>query len=415
VSLFERGAGARHPAGGLEKEEKGMDHVLRCSGYELMKSDMVRAEGCTLYDAQGKRFVDLEAGVWCSGLGHNHPRVNEAIQRQLEEIAHIAYRYTTPLIEEAAMAVLETVGLPDGRCVFLSSGSEAVEFAVQVARRLTEQPLHLTLTDSYLAAYGSAGRQSPEEWVRFDWHVCRGCPHEEGCDPECDYLQEIPFERVGGVVFEPGCTGGLVKFPPRQLVEGLARRVRERQGLVLVDEVTTGMGRTGRWYGFEHYGLEPDIVAVGKGLGNGYPVSAVVMTDEVASRLEKGAFHYAQSHQNDPLGCAVAKEVIAVIRDEGLVERSARVGHDFLGKLQRLGERHAVVEDVRGRGLMIAMELAYEAVGQSVYEGLMEAGFLAGWKPAAKVLRFYPPLTVAEEDLARLVGALDAALSETGR
>jgi acetylornithine aminotransferase len=387
-----------------------MNHVLRCSGYELMKSDIVRGEGCILYDAQGERFVDLEAGVWCAGLGHNHRRVNEAIQRQLEEVAHIAYRYTTPLVEEAAIAVLETVGLPDGRCVFLSSGSEAVEFGVQVARRLTEQPLQLTLTDSYLAAYGSAGRKSPEEWVGFDWRACRECPHDEGCDSGCDHLQEIPFERVGGFVFEPGCTGGLVKFPPRQLVEGLAGRVRQRQGLVVVDEVTTGMGRTGRWYGFEHYGLKPDIVAVGKGLGNGYPVSAVLMTDKVAGRLEDSAFHYAQSHQNDPLGCAVAKEVISVIRDEGLVERSARLGGRFLEDLRRLGERHAVVEDVRGRGLMIAVELADEAAGQSVYERLMEAGFLAGWKPAAKVLRFYPPLTVAEEELARLVEALDAAL-----
>lgn len=389
-----------------------MNHVLRCSGYELMKSDMVRAEGCSLYDAQGKRFVDLEAGVWCAGLGHNHRRVNEAIQRQLEEIAHIGYRYTTPLVEEAATAVVETVRLPDGRCVFLSSGSEAVEFGGQVARRLTGQPLQLTLTDSYLAAYGSAGRKHPEEWVCFDWRACRECPHDEGCDPGCDHLQEIPFEQVGGFVFEPGSTGGLVKFPPRQLVEGLARRVRDGHGLVVVDEVTTGMGRTGRWYGFEHYGLKPDIVAVGKGLGNGYPVSAVVMTDEVAGRLEGSAFHYAQSHQNDPLGCAAAKEVISVIRDEGLIERSARVGHDFLEVLERLGEQYAVVEDVRGRGLMIAMELTNEVTGEGLYRRLLAGGFLAGWKPAAKVLRFYPPLTVAEADLSRLVDVLDGALEE---
>jgi len=223
-----------------------MNHVLRCSGYQLMKSDMVRAEGCYLYDAEGDGFLDLEAGVWCAGLGHNHQRINEAIQRQLKEVAHIGYRYTTPLVEEAAMAVLETMGLPDGRCVFLSSGSEAVAFGVEVARRLTEQPLHLTLQDSYLAAYGSAGRKSSEEWVRFDWRACRGCPHYDGCDPGCEHLREIPFEQIGAFVFEPGSTGGLVRFPPRQLVEHLARRVREQQGLVVVDEVTTGMERTGR-------------------------------------------------------------------------------------------------------------------------------------------------------------------------
>jgi acetylornithine aminotransferase len=393
-----------------------MDHVLRCSGYRVMKSDIVRAEGCTLYDAEGRRFLDLEAGVWCAGLGHNHQRVNEAIRRQLKEIAHIGYRYSTPLVEEAAMAVLQTMGLPNGRCVFLSSGSEAVEFGVEIARRLTEQPLHLTLRDSYLAAYGSAGRKSPGEWACFDWHACTGCPHSEGCDPGCDHLRDIPFEQTAAFVFEPGSTGGLVRFPPRQLVEYLATRIREQQGLVVVDEVTTGMGRTGRWYGFEHYGLKPDIVAVGKGLGNGYPVSAVAMTDRVASRLEKATFHYAQSHQNDPLGCAIAKAVIAVIREERLVERSARAGRDFLEELQRLSERRPGVKEVRGRGLMIAMELIDEVIGNVVYERLLAGGLLAGWKAATKVLRFYPPLTVADEDLALLVDALDVALEgETSR
>ena len=147
-------------------------------------------------------------------------------------------------------------------------------------------------------------------------------------------------------------------------------------------------------------------------MGNGYPVSAVGMTDEIASRLEKSAFHYAQSHQNDPLGCAVAKEVIAVIQEEGLVESSGRARHEFLEELQRLGERHAVVKDVRGRGLMIAMELTDELIGTMVYERLLADGFLAGWKPVAKVLRFYPPLAVGEADLSRLVEALDGALEE---
>jgi acetylornithine/N-succinyldiaminopimelate aminotransferase len=353
--------------------------------------------------------VDLEAGVWCTALGHSHPRINQAINAQIEQVMHLYYRYTNDLVEEAATEVLDSVALPEGKCVFLSSGSEAVEFGVQVARRITGKPLLLTLSHTYLAAYGSAGRQSPDEWFCFDWSGCAACPHPDECDPGCVRLRDIPFERVGGLVFEPGNSSGLVKLPPGPLVQTLARMVKGGQGLVVVDEVTTGMGRTGAWCGFEHYALEPHVVALGKGLGNGYPVSAVAMTHEVATRLLEGDLHYAQSHQNDPLGCAVAKEVISVIREEGLVERSHRVGASFVRDLKELARRHDAVKEVRGRGLMIAVELR-GLPALSVYAELLERGFAVGCKPAANLLRFYPPLTIDEQDIAQLLKHLDLVL-----
>jgi acetylornithine aminotransferase len=340
--------------------------------------------------------------------------VLDAMRAQAEQVMHLAYRYTNDLVEEAAASVLETVAVADGKCVFLCSGSEAVEFGVQVTRRITGKPLLLTLYDAYLAAYWSAGRKSAEEWVCFDWRACAACPHVDACAPSCPHLREIPFERIGGLAFEPGSTSGLVRFPPKSLVQVLARMVQQRGGLVVVDEVTTGLGRTGAWYGFQHYGLQPDIVALGKGLGNGYPVSAVAMTRAVASRLENTMFHYAQSHQNDPLGCAIAKTVIAVIREEDLVERSRRIGERFLHELEVLAERHDAIQEVRGRGLMIALELAdgeEGALATSLYRDLLERGFAVGCKPAADLLRFYPPLIIGLEDIAGLVESLDEVLT----
>ena len=394
-----------------------MSHVLRCSGYEIVKTDMVRGRDCYLYDVHDRRYVDFEAGVWCTALGHNHWRVNQTIRTQIEQIIHLGYRYTNGLVEEAAVEVLGTVALSDGKCVFLSSGSEAVEFGVQIARRITGQPLLLTLSDSYLAAYGSAGRKSLEEWYCFDWSVCVACPHSDECDPQCSHLREIPFERIGGLVFEPGNTSGLVKLPPKQLVQTLVSMVKQQHGLVVVDEVTTGLGRTGAWYGFQHYALQPDIIALGKGLGNGYPVSAVVMTHDIADRLDNSAFRYAQSHQNDPLGCAIAKEVVTVIGEDGLVERSNRGGTYFLHELEHLEKRHDIVKEVRGRGFMIAME--FESNDEhfsltSVYHELLERGFLVGYKPAANLLRFYPALTIREEDIAQLLENLDHILEVLG-
>lgn len=390
-----------------------MGHIFNSTGVEIFKADIVRGEGCYLYDVSNQRYIDFESGVWCTALGHNHWRINQAIQKQLTEISHLGYRFTHAVVEEAAARLLETVHLVEGKCIFLSSGSEAVEMGVQIARRLTGRPLLVTLSNSYLAAFGSAGWRSSDEWHLFDWSGCKGCQREKGCDPECEQLRGIPWEMIGGVVFEPGNTSGRVLLPPMQLVQKLEEIVRRQQGLVVVDEVTTGFGRTGMWYGFEHYGLKPDIVAVGKGMGNGYPVSAVVMTEEIARALEESQFRYAQSHQNDALGCAVAGEVIVVMQEEGLVEQSRTVGAVFLEELQGLAHKHECVKEVRGRGLMMALEFEDDDEHfslQAVHRELFARGFLVGCVPAARLFRFYPPLVVRVEEVQELVQQLDEIL-----
>jgi acetylornithine aminotransferase len=274
----------------------------------------------------------------------------------------------------------------------------------------------LTLADSFLGSFGSAGKKRPEEWFCLDWRACASCAKGEDCDPCCDCLKAIPFERIGGFVFEPGSASGWVRFPPRGLVRALAARVKEMGSLVVVNEVTTGMGRTGTWYGFQHYDLRPDLVAIGKGLGNGYPVSCAAMTAEVAHRLEEGEFRYAQSHQNDPLGCAVASEVVAVLREEDLVARSSRVGASFLAALKSLAGRHAAIQAVRGRGLMIAFELdpaRSDISATAVYQDLLERGFLVGISSkstAPNFVRFDPALIVKEEEIEGLLENLEGVM-----
>ena len=391
-----------------------MSRVFRCSGYSLVLEDIVRAQGSRLFDSSGKSYLDFEAGVWCAALGHNHPRVNRALADQMNRVAHIGYRYTSDVVESAADRVLATTPFEDGKAVFLSSGSEAVEFAVQAARRLKGRPLLLTLSDSYLAAYGSAGTKSEEDWYSFDWRDCKACSCVDCCDPQCKLLQEVPIDRIGGFVFEPGSSGGLVRFPPPRLVRALASMVEEEDGLIVVDEVTTGLGRTGKWYGFQHYDIAPDFIAMGKGLGNGYPVSAVAMNARVAHALEQSKFHHAQSHQNDPLACAVAAELLTVIRDENLIEHSRELGARLLHGLQDLGVSSGFVREVRGRGLMAALELASEGKHSplaSAYRSLLERGFAVGYKPEAGILRFLPPLTINRDDIDALIGSLGDVLT----
>lgn len=385
-----------------------MDHILKC--HDIAKISFVRGENCYLYDEQGKRYVDFESGIWSTVAGHSHPRINQVMSTQIAQVIHLGTAYPSFLAEEAARDVLDITVSDDGKCVFLSSGSEAVEFAVQAARRVTGKHLLLTFTNSYLGAYGSSGRKRADEWCLFDWDI--------GADKDpSDRLKEIPFESIGGFVFEPGGSGlGFVRFPPKQLVRSIVQRVRQEGGLLVVNEVTTGMGRTGKWFGFQHYDIQPDIVSLGKGLGNGYPVSAVAMKRGIAEKLENSGFRYVQSHQNDPLGCSVAREVIAVLREKHWVERGNALGAYFLEGLKQL-ERHTVVKEARGRGMLLALEFhPHESFSAtSAYQSLLEQGLLVGYYPAGNILRFDPALTIEKKDVAHLLDCLDRILETAER
>jgi acetylornithine/N-succinyldiaminopimelate aminotransferase len=390
-----------------------MDKILKCCGYNEYEINIIRGQGDCLYDDQDRKYIDFEAGVWSTALGHSHPRVNLAIKRQTDQIIHLGYQYKNPIVEEAAVKVLETVQMSDGKCIFLGSGSESVEFGVQSIRRITQQPLLLSLAGSYLAAYGSAGRRSLEEWYLFDWSRCKDCVLDE-CSSDCCCFKEIPFERIGGLIFEPGNTSGQVKLPPKKLVKNLESTVREHHGVIMANEVTTGFGRTGKWFGYEHYDLQPDIIAMGKSMGNGYPVSAVAMRADIADRLESGGLRYAQSHQNDALGCAVATEVIKTIKEEDLIERGAEIGAKFKNKLEQLTKRHDCIKEVRGRGLMLAIEFKEDRHFSlpSVHRKLFEEGFLVGYNMTGNLLRFYPALIIKESSVENMIKRLDDILGQ---
>ncbi len=166
------------------------------------------------------------------------------------------------------------------------------------------------------------------------------------------------FDRIGGFLFEPGSSSGLVRFPPEKLIQRIVGAVQRAGGFVLVNEVTTGVGRTGKWFGYEHYAISPDIVATGKGIGNGYPVSVAAFGPRVVERLGGREVKYAQSHQNDPVGAAVVREVIRLIREEGLLDREPGDLEDPARRAwTRCGARTGAIREIRARGLMVAVEL----------------------------------------------------------
>jgi acetylornithine aminotransferase len=383
-----------------------MDSVLNCTGHKLTLPHIVGGDGAWLVDGGGRRYLDLESGVWCTPLGHGHARVNAAIAQQVDSIAHAGFCYSSDIVEEAAEAVLSITGLDGGKCVFLCSGSEAIELGRQICRYVTKKPVTLCLHDAYLGSF-SAVTERGEGWHQFDWRDCAACPDREDCRRDCPKLADIPGD-ISAFVFEPGSAAGFVRFPPAALIRNIVETVRARGGKILVNDVTTGMGRTGEWFGYNHYRIEPDLVAIGKGLGNGYPVSALALNRETAGALDGGGFKYMQSHQNDPLGAAVALAVIGALADEGLIERAAGLGAAFLAELRTLTASGQIAA-VRGRGMMFAVEFTDKAVCDRICEGLLEQGYIVGNRGGT--FRIDPPLTIAEADFSAFVDAFRGLLA----
>jgi acetylornithine/N-succinyldiaminopimelate aminotransferase len=394
-----------------------MDHVLWCNRHPLVLPDIVKGEGCYLYDSQGRKYLDLESGIWCLPLGHCHPQINAAIGAQAGILTHSGYCYANSVMEQASSAVLNISNMPEGKCVFLSSGSEAVEFGVQALRKITTKPLILTLSDSFLGSYGSAGSKRKDEWYLFDWRECSICDSSDACDPECRYFSQIPFDRIGGFVFEPGSSSGLVRFPPKSFIQNVVKFIRQHEGFIQINEITTGLGRTGKWFGFQHYGIEPDIVSMGKGLGNGYPVSAIAMTPEIIEHLSNKSFYYYQSHQNDPLGCAVATAVIKILQEEKIIEKSNPVAEYLFNGLQQLEKKYSNIQEIRGRGLMFAIEFAdtlADDLLSDLYVQCIQRGFILAKRPGLNVFRIDPPLIIQKEDIDHFLETLDQLLADIG-
>ena len=378
-------------------------NTLNCN-YELFARNIVSSENCCLVDDQGKQYIDFESGVWCVSLGHNCEQVNEAMINQMKAISHVGSRYSTQIVEEAAGKVLKLLNFNDGKCVFLASGSEAVEFGVQLAKQVMCKPFFLCFRNYFLSSYGISASRDNTQWISLDLSEYSG--------NAVDYLRDVPFGEIGAFVFEPGNASGTVKLPPAGLVKAIEDRVKENKGFVIVDEVTTGAGRTGKWFGFEHYNIRPDIVSLGKGIGNGYPVSVISVSKQVAELAEQGGFKYAQSHQNDPLGCAAVSEVISVIEENRYIQRSADIGLVLETELNSLRKKHNCIKEVRGIGLMYVVEFSSDNKEslEIIHRELFEAGYVTGISVLANLLRFYPPLTIEETHIKGMVNALDAIL-----
>ena len=383
-----------------------MEHVLICTGHELKIPNIVKSKGPYLYDKQGKRYMDLESGVWCTSIGHNNEEINGIIKNQIDSLMHAGFCYSNEILEKSAESILKVAGFNNGKSVFLCSGSEAIEISSQMAKHLTAESVSLALHDSYLGAYASITDKS-RNWHLLNWEQCKTCSDKDECDLSCEVLRKIP-KNVSDFIFEPGSSSGFVRFPPKAMIKNIVKIVRDNNGKIIANEVTTGIGRTGKWFGYQHYDINPDFIAVGKGIGNGYPVSIALINEYTARQLELKPFHYSQSHQNDPLGASIVQGVIQYIERNDLISKAQRNGALLQKQFESVVDKEIILE-VRGRGLMFAVDIKNESLTNSIYSELIRKGYIVGNRGSS--LRIDPPLTISKAEIDGFIEALRETIS----
>lgn len=369
--------------------------------YKQSDKLIVKSESCFVFDANNKRYIDFESGDWAAVLGHSNPQINERIKEQVDKLIHDGLRFRNNESEQLAVMLLDKIGLAGGQCAFLNSGSEAVNLGITIAKNLTKRRRVLKMDCSFLSSFGHGQiSESNMDLISIKMN-------------DTSSIEDIDFKDIAAFVFEPGNSSSLIKYPDNDFIKAVAAEIKKHGGLLMANEVTTGFGRTGKWFGFQHYDYQPDIVSVGKAIGNGYPISGVAISSAVSDLFVKSPFRYAQSHQNDALGCAIGIEVINTIDNEDLISKGFIAGEYFKQKLMQLQSSHNEICEIRARGLMIGVEICTMELAEYIYDQLIENGFLAGLKE--KTLRFMPPLIIEQDDIDKVVMAINTIILQKKR
>ncbi len=401
-----------------------------------------RAQGAVVEDVDGNRFLDFAAGISTVSTGHCHPEVVQAIKDQAERLLHICYTdFYYPIYIDLCEELARIAPIRGGKRVFLTnSGAEAVETAVKLARVRTGRQkivgffgaFHgrtygaMSLTASKPVQRKGYGPFLPEV-LHTHYAYCYRCPvnrRPESCGVEClDLLTESYFHtsvdprEVAAILVEPVQGEGGFIPPHREFLPKLQEICRANGILLIADEVQCGMGRTGRMFALEHYGIDPDMIILAKGIASGMPISAVIARDDVMKWNDGG---HGSTFGGNPVSCAAALATLRLLQ-EGLVENAARVGARLIEKLKGLQKKHRLIGDVRGLGLMVGVEVVRDQATRepatrernAVIEKAFEGGLLT-LPCGISTIRLSPPLIVRDPDVDKAVAALDAAFTAAG-
>lgn len=370
----------------------------------------VRGHGTRLWDHEGKEYVDFVSGLGPCVAGHCHAEIIAAVARQASQLIHVSNLYhTLPQAELAQMLVRLTFA---DRVFFCNSGTEANEAAIKLARKYMRTvrgeeryKVVSALRSFHGRTYGSLAATGQPEKAEPFLPLPEGFVHVPYNDTEA--LQDAVDDRTCAVLLEPVQGEGGVYISDPQYLKAAREVCRVRGALLILDEVQTGMGRTGSLFAHEQFGVVPDMMVVAKGLAGGLPIGALLATEEVARGFSPG--DHGSTFGGNPVVCAAALAVLTVLQEEQLVENAARVGNYFMSRLRELQAREGCVAEVRGLGLMIALELEGKDASQ-VALSCLEKGYVVN-NIGDRILRFLPPLSISTREVDGLLTVLAELLA----
>ena len=378
------------------------DYVIPC--YTKTPLVIERGRGTRVWDAHGDEYLDFFPGWAVSGIGHCHRRVTEAIRRQAEKLIHVSNNYYHELQGLLAQQVIRHA-FP-GKVFFCNSGAEANEAAFKLARK-RGGPSRFEIVSAERSFHGRtfAGISATGQKK-----------HQEGFQPLIPGFMSVPFNdlaalekavtaRTAAVILEPIQGEGGIRVAEARYLTQVRQLCQERGALLILDEVQTGMGRTGRMFCYKNFGVEPDVITLAKSLGGGFPIGAMVARSQIADTLSPGT--HATTFGGGPLGCAAALATFEAIEKEKLLANCVIMGSHLFRRLEGLKKKHAMIREVRGMGLMAGVEL--EVAGAGVYEECLKKRLLINCTQG-NVLRLMPPLIVREKEIDRAIQILDEAL-----
>ncbi len=385
-------------------------YVMRT--YKRLPIVFARGEGCRLWDADGREYLDFLAGIAVNSLGHCHPAVVKSVCEQTAGLMHVSNVFH---IEQQAvlaeMLVRQTYGL--AKAFFCNSGAEANEAAIKLARKYSWMRYGEDRYEIVTAEQSFHGRT-------LATITATGQPkYQRGFEPLPEGFRYVPFndlaaakaavsDKTCAIMLEPVQGEGGVYPATQDYLRGIYELCRERGLLLILDEVQTGIGRTGRFYAYQNFdGVKPDIITLAKALGGGISIGAMMATDEAAKGFEPG--NHASTFGGNPVACAAGIAVVRTMVDERIPERAMEMGEYLRGKLAEMADRRRSVVDIRGLGLMAGVELSVDAgrVGELALERGLIVNSIAG-----RVLRLLPPLIVGKPEIDEAVEIIDYAIGE---
>ena len=414
-------------------------HLLHY-GRDFLKELIVRAKGSYLFTEDGRAILDFSSGQMCATIGHNHPKIVEAMEKAGQTVIHLDSTMLSPAVIDLAARLCDLLPQPLGKVQLLNTGGEANEAALRLAKIATGRfeiigmagSWHGTTTGAASATYahgrkkygppmpGSLAIPSPN---------CYRCPIRHSvdrCDMTCldvgfDMIDVTSVGEEAAVIVEPIQSAGGIIVPPLGYL-GRLRELCDQRGILLIfDEAQTGLGRVGELFAFESEGVIPDILTLSKTLGGGLPLSAVVASDGVAATARERGFSHYTSHASDPFTATVGLAVVEVILGEKLTERAVVVGRYLKDRLCELQRRHETIGDVRGRGLLLGVEIVTDRKtrkpGHALIKALTERCFALGLNinrvgGPHTVWRIAPPLTISLSEVDQAIDIMDQVFKE---